>query len=433
MKQFFASCLCLFLVGCMPTGSHEEKSVVQREEIVPSGVDVKTEEIEILEGRAIAGTGSDEGEMIDVMVQKDIEEIVPETIEATVDANVAVATFAGGCFWCMEPAYQELPGVLDAVVGFSGGTKETSDYATVSGGKTAHREVVQVTFDPEILSYEELLDIFWRQIDPTDSTGQFADKGFQYTTAIYAHDETQQLAAEKAIEVLDASEKFKDSVVTVVEPYTNFYLANDYHQDFYIKSAEYYQRYKKGSGRADFIEENWAKNAAIEYQEEQAQKQENIVVEEIEEEEEKYKYTPEEIADLLENLDPLAYHVVAENGTEEPFNNAYWDNKADGIYVDKVTNEPLFSSTHKYDSGTGWPSFWRTIEDDSVTLHADNSLSVERTEIRSQAGHVGHVFEDGPEEEGGRRFCTNSSSLLFVVKTDMTQEGYEDYLYLFDQ
>lgn len=145
-----------------------------------------------------------------------------------------------------------------------------------------------------------------------------------------------------------------------------------------------------------------------------------------------YKYTDEEIAEMLKNLDPLAYHVVAENGTESPFNNKYWDNKAEGIYVDVVTKKPLFSSTHKYDSGTGWPSFWRTIDDDSVTLHEDNSLSTTRTEVRSDAGHVGHVFDDGPVEEGGRRFCTNSASLLFVPKEQMKAQGYEKYLYLFE-
>lgn len=146
----------------------------------------------------------------------------------------------------------------------------------------------------------------------------------------------------------------------------------------------------------------------------------------------KHNYTKEEIAEMLKNLDPSAYKVVAENGTESPFKNAYWDNKAEGIYVDVVTGKPLFSSTHKYDSGTGWPSFWKAIENDSVTMHEDNSLSSVRTEIRSDAGHIGHVFEDGPKEEGGRRFCTNSASLKFVPKEDMIKEGYEDYMYLFN-
>ncbi|OHA88036.1 MAG: peptide-methionine (R)-S-oxide reductase, partial [Candidatus Zambryskibacteria bacterium RIFCSPHIGHO2_01_FULL_43_27] len=192
----------------------------------------------------------------------------------------------------------------------------------------------------------------------------------------------------------------------------------------YKKASDHYNQYKKASGRAGFVEETWAKDAAIKFLESE---QTNIM------KKDSYNYTDEEIAELLKNLDPLAYHVVAENGTESPFNNAYWDNKADGIYVDVVTGKPLFSSTHKYDSGTGWPSFWRTIDDDSVTMYEDNSLSTTRTEIRSESGHVGHVFDDGPTEEGGRRFCTNSASLRFVPKEDMSKEGYGEYSYLFEK
>ncbi len=353
-----------------------------------------------------------------------IYSLSPQTM-TTPAATTATATFAGGCFWCMEPAYQETNGVIDAVVGFSGGSADDADYTLVAGGKTAHREVVQVTYDPSVISYDELLHIFWRQIDPTDAGGQFADRGFQYTTAIYSHTPEQKAAALAAIAALDASQKFDKPVATVVEDYAGFWLAGEYHQDFYINSAAHYERYKEGSGRADFISENWAKDAALQWEQDQ-QVSPNTTAKAD------YDYTPEEIEALLADLDPLAYHVVAENGTEAPFNNAYWDNKADGIYVDKVTGKPLFSSTHKYDSGTGWPSFWRTIDDDSVTLHEDNSLSVTRTEVRSAVGHVGHVFDDGPEEEGGRRFCTNSASLRFVPVAEMDAEGYGDYLPLFE-
>jgi methionine-R-sulfoxide reductase len=178
------------------------------------------------------------------------------------------------------------------------------------------------------------------------------------------------------------------------------------------------------------VEETWAKDAAIKFLE---SKQTNTMEKDEVSKNNDYNYTEEEIAELLKNLDPLAYHVVAENGTESPFNNAYWDNKADGIYVDVITGKPLFSSTHKYDSGTGWPSFWRTIDDDSVTMREDNSLFTTRTEIRSDAGHVGHLFDDGPVEEGGRRFCTNSASLKFVPKEEMVEKGYGEYMYLFEK
>lgn len=360
---------------------------------------------------------------------------VPTPVPIIANEKQQLATFAGGCFWCMEPAYQETEGVIDAVVGFAGGSAEDADYQKVVTGTTNHREVVQVTYNPNVIDYEELLAIFWRQIDPIDDGGQFADRGFQYTTAIYTHNEAQRQKAERSIQNIEASETFAEPIATKIVNYSTFFLASDYHQDFYKKSSAHYKRYKKGSGREDFIkdnEENWAKIAAIEYEKELKEAEKEAQATPISMKKD-YDYTAEEIEELLANLDPLAYHVVAENGTEQPFNNAYWDNKAEGIYVDKVTGKPLFSSTHKYDSGTGWPSFWRTIDDDNVTLHEDNSLIITRTEVRSDAGHVGHVFDDGPEEEGGRRFCTNSASLLFIAKENMLEKGYEDYLYLFSE
>lgn len=339
--------------------------------------------------------------------------------------SLETITLAGGCFWCTEAYFQEQEGVIDAVSGYAGGDESNASYLKVAEGKTKHRESVQITYDPNIISTEEILDIYWSHIDPTNTTGQFADSGFQYTTAIFYQNEEQKIAALDSKDRLEKSGLFTKPIATEIVSFTTFFKAEDYHQDYYKKASDHYERYKKGSGRAGFIEETWAKDAAIQFLKSE---QKNIETSKRED----YNYTDEEIAELLKNLDPLAYHVVAENGTESPFNNAYWDNKAEGIYVDKVTGKPLFSSTHKYDSGTGWPSFWRTIDDDSVTMHEDNTLSTTRTEIRSEAGHVGHVFEDGPVEEGGRRFCTNSASLSFIAKADMVREGYEEYLYLFE-
>jgi peptide methionine sulfoxide reductase msrA/msrB len=341
-------------------------------------------------------------------------------------SSYEVITLAGGCFWCTEAYFQEHPGVIDAVSGYAGGTEQDASYLKVSKGTTAHREAVQITYDPKLVSTEEILDIYWSHIDPTDTEGQFADKGFHYTTAIFYHNDSQKEAVLDSKKRLEQSKLFSKPIATEILSFVNFFKAEEYHQDYYKKASDHYERYKKGSGRAGFVEETWAKDAAIEFLEsEQAVKINK-------ETKGDYDYTDEEIAEMLKNLDPLAYHVVAENGTESPFNNKYWDNKAEGIYVDIVTKKPLFSSTHKYDSGTGWPSFWRTIDDDSVTLHADNSLSTTRTEVRSDAGHIGHVFNDGPVAEGGRRFCTNSASLLFVPKEEMKDKGYEKYLYLFE-
>lgn len=344
-------------------------------------------------------------------------------------------TLAGGCFWCTEAYFQEEKGIIDAVSGYAGGESSNASYLTVSKGTTKHREAVQVTYDPSVISTEKVLDIYWSHIDPTSANGQFADKGFQYTSAIFYQNGEQETVARDSKTRLEKSGVFDKPIVTEILPFTTFFKAEEYHQDYYKKAADHYERYKKGSGRAGFVEETWAKDAAIRFLEAEQTKQTQISVQtkaSTKDYKSDYEYTDEEIAKMLKNLDPLAYHVVAEGGTESPFKNAYWNNKAQGIYVDKVTGKPLFSSTHKYDSGTGWPSFWRTIDDDSVTMHADNSLSTTRTEIRSDAGHVGHVFEDGPVAEGGRRFCTNSASLRFVPKEGMTKEGYGKYLYLFE-
>ena len=362
-----------------------------------------------------------------------IEKFAPKDMkkESSMEKSIMSAegfetiTLAGGCFWCTEAYFQEHQGVIDAISGYAGGSEQDASYLKVSKGTTAHREAVQITYDPKVISIEEILDIYWSHIDPTNTAGQFADKGFQYTTAIFYHNDAQKEVALDSKKRLEQSGLFSKLIATQVLSFANFFKAEEYHQDYYKKSSDHYERYKKGSGRAGFVEETWAKDAAIKFLEtEQTTSMKKSIKTD-------YNYTDEEIAEMLKKLDPLAYHVVAEGGTESPFNNKYWDNKADGIYVDKVTGKPLFSSTHKYDSGTGWPSFWRTIDDDSVTMHEDNSLSTTRTEIRSDAGHVGHLFLDGPKEEGGRRFCTNSASLKFVPKEDMEQNGYGKYLYLF--
>lgn len=361
-------------------------------------------------------------------MEMDTQALAPVVKAPMGEVGYQTITLAGGCFWCTEAYFQEKDGVVDAVSGYAGGDEASASYLTVSKGTTGHREAVQVTYDPLVVSTDEILDTFWSHIDPTNEKGQFADEGFQYTTAIYYHTNEQKEAALDSKRRLQKSGLFDKPVATEIVPFTTFFEAEEYHQDYYKKAAAHYERYKKASGRAGFVEETWAKDAAIEFLRGQQEQGEGAFGSG---KKSSYEYTDEEIAEKLKSLDPLAYHVVAERGTEQPFNNAYWNNKADGIYVDVVTGKPLFSSTHKYDSGTGWPSFWRTIDDDSVTLHDDNSLSVMRTEIRSEGGHVGHVFDDGPAEKGGRRFCANSASLRFVPKAEMTAQGYGEYLHLF--
>ena len=168
-----------------------------------------------------------------------------------------LATFAGGCFWCMEPPYAKLDGVVSVTPGYTGGHVENPTYEQVCTGGSGHFESVQVVYDPEKVIYEDLLDAFWRNIDPTQADGQFADRGKHYRTAIFYHDEEQRAAAEASKAALDASGRFADPVVTLILPAKPFYPAEDYHQQYYLKNAAHYTSYSLLSGRKPFIEQTW--------------------------------------------------------------------------------------------------------------------------------------------------------------------------------
>ena len=171
--------------------------------------------------------------------------------------KLAVATFAGGCFWCMTPPFEKLDGVKQVVAGYTGGTKKNPTYEEVCSGATGHREAVEVYYDPSVVSYQTLLKTFWQNIDPTDFGGQFADRGTQYHTAIFYHNDEQRWEAEKSKEILAKSGKFDRPIATEIVPASDFYRAEEYHQDYYKKNPLHYKAYKVGSGREGFIEKFW--------------------------------------------------------------------------------------------------------------------------------------------------------------------------------
>ena len=417
-------------------------------------------------------------------------------------AQTEIATLAGGCFWCVESDLETLPGVKEVISGYTGGHKSNPTYKEVSSGTTGHQEAVQVIFDPKQISYGEILNVFWKKINPLDDKGQFVDRGFQYTSGIFYHTKKQKQMALQSKKELEAGGPFKgQKIATPIQPFTVFYKAEDYHQDYYKKNSFRYKFYRYRSQRDQWLSEQWesfkdfrllsspkskkptaqssvpltinsqlekapakagislkptvnlkpeeykgsekiptsntsanAENSSpklkINHSEKSSQIPSSPAIKSSLKSKGKKKPSKEE---LKRRLTPLQYHVTQEEGTEKPFANEYWNNKKEGIYVDVISGEPLFSSLDKYNSGSGWPSFTKPLVPENITTKKDFKLLYPRTEVLSKkwSSHLGHVFKDGPPPRG-LRYCINSAALRFIAKNKLKEEGYEKFTALFE-
>ena len=310
--------------------------------------------------------------------------------------NIKEIYLAGGCFWGVEAYFEKIYGVEDANVGYANGKTDKTSYNKIA--MTDHAETVYIKYDENKISLSKILKYYFRIIDPTSVNKQGNDRGRQYRTGIYYTNSQDKAVIEK--EIKELQKKYKDKIQIEVSPLKNYVLAEEYHQDYLKKNPYGYCHVDLNSANEVIINpEDYPKPSDME---------------------------------LKKRLTPLQYSVTQKKNTEHSFSNEYWDNFEKGIYVDVTTGEPLFSSADKFDSGCGWPSFTKPINKDVVTYAKDMSFNMERIEVLSRSGkaHLGHVFNDGPADKGGLRYCINSASIRFIPLKDMEKENYGYLIHL---
>ncbi len=328
-----------------------------------------------------------------------------ENQEIMDNKNVREIYFAGGCFWGTEHFFQQIRGVVGTEVGYANGNTQNPTYEEVVSHTTGFAETVKVKYDPEQVDLKLLIDLYFKTIDPTTLDKQGNDRGNQYRTGIYFTNKEDETLVKN--EVLKLAKNYSQPIVVETVALKNFYKAEDYHQDYLDKNPGGYCHIEPGLFEM-------AKNA-------------NPLP--------KAKYQKQDKKVLKDKLTAEQYNVTQENATERPFQNEYWNETREGIYVDITTGEPLFISTDKFESGCGWPSFSKPITKKLIDEKMDKTAGMVRVEVRSKTGdaHLGHVFTDGPTDKGGLRYCINSASLKFIPKAEMEKKGYGDYISLLDK